>query len=102
MGGLLLLSGAFLSEKLRLNDLAVFGCGGLFFFTLAPFCEQINWNEWLPAPADPLPPHIDIRLAEKENVLSEPCATKSAPSTAAIHSRSGPLGSAPNRFAWRG
>jgi uncharacterized membrane protein len=50
MGVLLLLVGAFLSEKLRLNDLAVFGCGGLFFFACAPFFEQIAWNEWLPAP----------------------------------------------------
>jgi uncharacterized membrane protein len=50
MGLLLLLFGTFLSEKLRLNDIAVFGCGGLFFFACAPFCEQIGWNEWLPAP----------------------------------------------------
>ena len=50
VGILLLLFGAFLSEKLRLNDLAVFGCGGLFFFACAPFCEWISWNEWLPAP----------------------------------------------------
>jgi uncharacterized membrane protein len=46
MGILLLLFGAFLSEKLRLNELAVFGCGCLFFFAFAPF----GWNEWLPAP----------------------------------------------------
>jgi uncharacterized membrane protein len=50
MGILLLLLGAFLSEKLRLNDLAVFGCGGLFFFVCAPFFEQIDWSRWLPAP----------------------------------------------------
>jgi uncharacterized membrane protein len=50
MGVLLLLFGAFLSEKLRLNDLAVFGCGGLFFFVCAPFFEQIDWNDRLPAP----------------------------------------------------
>jgi uncharacterized membrane protein len=49
MGILLLLFGAFLSEKLRLNDLAVFGCGGLFFFVCAPFFEQIDWSGWLPA-----------------------------------------------------
>jgi uncharacterized membrane protein len=47
---LLLLFGAFLSEKLRLNDLAVFGCVGLFFFACAPLFEQIDWSEWLPAP----------------------------------------------------
>jgi uncharacterized membrane protein len=50
MGILLLLLGAFLSEKLRLNDLAVFGCGGLFFFVCAPFFEQMDWSGWLPAP----------------------------------------------------
>lgn len=50
MGILLLLTGAFLSEKLRLNDLAVLGCGGLFFFVCAPFFEQIDWSGWLPAP----------------------------------------------------
>jgi len=50
MGVLLLLFGAFLSEKLRLNDLAVFGCGGLFFFVCTPFFEQIDWNDRLPAP----------------------------------------------------
>src|SRR5262245_51893284 len=50
VGILLLLFGAFLSEKFRLNDLAVFGCGGLVFFACAPFCEQIGWNEWLAAP----------------------------------------------------
>lgn len=50
MGILLLLFGAYLSEKLRLNDLAIFLGGGLFFFVCAPFCEMINWNEWLPAP----------------------------------------------------
>jgi uncharacterized membrane protein len=50
MGLLLLLLGAFLSEKLRLNDLAVFGCGGLFFFACAPFFEQIDWSDRLPAP----------------------------------------------------
>ena len=50
MGILLLLFAAFLSEKLRLNDLAVFLGGGLFFFVCAPFCELINWNGWLPAP----------------------------------------------------
>jgi uncharacterized membrane protein len=49
MGILLLLFGTFLSEKLKLNDMMVFGCGGLFFFTCAPFCEQIVWNERLPA-----------------------------------------------------
>src|SRR5215475_12933335 len=50
MGILLLLFGAFLSEKLRLNDLAVFLGGALFFFVCAPFCELINWSKWLPAP----------------------------------------------------
>src|SRR5215468_2543381 len=50
MGILLLLFAAFLSEKLRLNDLAVFLGGGLFFLVCAPFCELINWNGWLPAP----------------------------------------------------
>lgn len=50
IGIFLLLFGAFLSEKLRLNDLAVFGCGGLFFFGCALFSEGISWSEWLPAP----------------------------------------------------
>jgi uncharacterized membrane protein len=50
MGILLILFAAFLSEKWRLNDLAVFGCGGAFFFVCAPFCELIVWNDWLPAP----------------------------------------------------
>jgi uncharacterized membrane protein len=50
VGMLLLLFLAFLSEKLRLNDLAVFGAGGLFFFASAPFCERIIWNDWLPSP----------------------------------------------------
>jgi uncharacterized membrane protein len=50
VGILLLLLATYLSEKLQLNDLAVFGVGGLFFFVCAPFCEQIKWNEWLPAP----------------------------------------------------
>jgi uncharacterized membrane protein len=50
LGLLLLLSGAFLSDKLRINDLALFGAGGLFFFVCAPFCEMIIWNEFLPAP----------------------------------------------------
>ena len=50
VGILLLLLAAFLSEKLRLNDFAIFLGGGLFFFVCAPFCELINWNEWLPAP----------------------------------------------------
>jgi uncharacterized membrane protein len=50
LGILLLLFGDFLSKKLRLNDLAVFGWGALFFFICAPFCEQIVWSEWLPAP----------------------------------------------------
>jgi uncharacterized membrane protein len=50
VGILLLLLGAFLSEKLRINDFAIFLGGGLFFFVCAPFCELINWNEWLPAP----------------------------------------------------
>ncbi len=50
MGILLLLFGAFLSEKLGINDLAVFVCGSLFFFVCAPFFEQISWNNWLPAP----------------------------------------------------
>ena len=50
MGILLLLLGALASEKLRLNDFIVFGCGGLFFFACAPFCEQVGWIEWLPAP----------------------------------------------------
>jgi uncharacterized membrane protein len=49
VGSLLLLFGGFLSEKLKLNALAVFGCGGLFFFACAPFSEQIDWNNWLPA-----------------------------------------------------
>jgi uncharacterized membrane protein len=50
MGLLLLLSGAFLSEKLRLNNLALYGAGGAVFFVCAPFCEKIVWNEYLPAP----------------------------------------------------
>lgn len=49
VGMLLLLFGAFLSERFRVNDYAVFGCCGLLFFICAPFCEQANWNEWLPA-----------------------------------------------------
>jgi surface polysaccharide O-acyltransferase-like enzyme len=50
MGILLLLLGSYLSEKMRLNDLAVFGLGGLFFFVCSPFFEQIIWSEWLPSP----------------------------------------------------
>ncbi|MBO0726218.1 MAG: DUF1624 domain-containing protein, partial [Blastocatellia bacterium] len=50
MGILLLLFGAYLSEKLMLNDLSVFMSGAIFFFICAPFCELINWNNWLPAP----------------------------------------------------
>jgi uncharacterized membrane protein len=50
MGLLLLLSVAFLSEKLRINDLALFCAGGLFFFVCAPFSERIAWNEFLLAP----------------------------------------------------
>jgi uncharacterized membrane protein len=49
--GLLLLSlGAFISEKFRLNDYAVFGCGGFLFFLCSIFSEQVNWSEWLSAP----------------------------------------------------
>jgi uncharacterized membrane protein len=47
---LLLLLGAFLAEKSRFNDYAVFACGGLFFFLGSIFCEQIAWEAWLPAP----------------------------------------------------
>jgi uncharacterized membrane protein len=50
VGLLLLLFGAYLSEKFRLNDYAVFGCGGFFFFLYSIFCEQISWTEWLVAP----------------------------------------------------
>jgi uncharacterized membrane protein len=50
IGIFLLLFGTFLSEKLRLNDLVVFGCVGLSFFACAPFFEQTVWNERLPAP----------------------------------------------------
>ncbi len=47
---LLLLLGAFLAEKSRFNDYAVFACGGLFFFLGSIFCERIAWEAWLPAP----------------------------------------------------
>jgi uncharacterized membrane protein len=50
VGLLLLLVGAFLSGKFKLNDYAVFGCGGFFFFLCSVFCEQVNWSEWLFAP----------------------------------------------------
>ncbi|HEY8459421.1 MAG TPA: heparan-alpha-glucosaminide N-acetyltransferase domain-containing protein [Blastocatellia bacterium] len=50
VGIFLLLSVVYLSEKLRLNELAVFGVSGLFFFVCAPFSEQIIWNERLPTP----------------------------------------------------
>jgi len=48
-GLLLLLFGAFLAERFKVSDYAVFAGAGLFFFVCAPFCEQVNWNEWLPA-----------------------------------------------------
>lgn len=48
-GLLLLLFGAFLAERFKVNDYAVCAGAGLFFFACAPFCEQVNWNEWLPA-----------------------------------------------------
>ncbi|MBO0799416.1 MAG: DUF1624 domain-containing protein [Blastocatellia bacterium] len=50
VGMLLLLCATFISEKLRLNDLAVYGLGALFFFICAPFAEQIDWNRLLLAP----------------------------------------------------
>lgn len=50
MGLLLLLSGALLSEKSKINESLIFGCGALFFFGCAPFCEQVRWTERLPAP----------------------------------------------------
>jgi uncharacterized membrane protein len=50
VGLLLLLFGAYLSEKFRLNDYAVFGCGGFFFFLYSIFCEQVNWTKWLIGP----------------------------------------------------
>jgi uncharacterized membrane protein len=50
VGLLLLLLGAFLAERFKVNDSAVFACGGLFFFLGSIFCERIAWDAWLPAP----------------------------------------------------
>jgi uncharacterized membrane protein len=51
MSLLAILALAFLSEKLKLSDIAVFACVGAFFFIGAPFTERLPWGEWLPGPA---------------------------------------------------
>jgi uncharacterized membrane protein len=41
---------AWLAEKTRLNDYAVFGTAGLLFFLAFPWCESVNWASFLPVP----------------------------------------------------
>ncbi len=50
VGLLLLLLGAYLVERFRFNEYAVFASGGLFFLLGSIFCERIDWITLLPAP----------------------------------------------------
>ena len=50
IGLLLLLFGAWMSEKSGGKDYAVFGAGSLVFFVCTPAIERVNWNALLPAP----------------------------------------------------
>jgi hypothetical protein len=49
-GLLFILILAFISEKLKVNDYFIFSVGALFFFSLYPFFDKINWCEILPVP----------------------------------------------------
>ncbi len=47
-GILFLLTLAYISEKLKLNDYAVFTIAGIIFFAVSPFFEKIDWLQFLP------------------------------------------------------
>ncbi|QQS47039.1 MAG: DUF1624 domain-containing protein [Acidobacteriota bacterium] len=49
-GVLFLVILGYLSERFRLNAYALFAGGGIFFFFIFPFTEQIDWASFLPSP----------------------------------------------------
>lgn len=49
-GLLLIIILAYIAEKINVNDYLIFSVGALFFFSLYPFFDKINWSELLPIP----------------------------------------------------